>query len=330
MIKKLVIAVVLAAGAAGAWYYFVRGAPEDAGRRVLYGNVDIRQVDLGFRVAGRIATLGFEEGTMVKTGAVMAELDDKPFKDDLRIAEAEVASKQANLKKYLTGSRPAEIAQARALVTERLAALANADQVLERQEQLVKRGFASRQNYDDALARKKEAQARLASARELLSLSQEGFREEDIAVARAGLLVVQARLERAQTNLADTKLIAPNDGVVLNRIEEPGAIVGVGAPVYTLSLTGSVWVRTYIAEPDLGTIHPGLKVRIVTDSAPDRPYLGHVGFISPVAEFTPKTVQTADLRTDLVYRLRVIVDDADNGLRQGMPVTVLLAPVEAQ
>ena len=91
---------------------------------------------------------------------------------------------------------------------------------------------------------------------------------------------------------------------------------------YVLSLTKPVWIRAYVAEPDLGRVHPGLMVEVVTDTRPDRPYRARVGFVSPVAEFTPKTVQTPELRTDLVYRLRIIVDEPDPALRQGMPVTV--------
>lgn len=95
--------------------------------------------------------------------------------------------------------------------------------------------------------------------------------------------------------------------------------------MFTLTLTTPVWVRTYVNEPDLGFVQPGMAAAVTTDSAPGRPYRGHVGFISPTAEFTPKAVETRELRTDLVYRLRVIVDNPDGGLRQGMPVTVRLA-----
>ena len=95
--------------------------------------------------------------------------------------------------------------------------------------------------------------------------------------------------------------------------------------MFALTLSSPVWVRTYANEPDLGFIRPGMVAAVTTDSTPDRPYQGHVGFISPTAEFTPKTVETRELRTDLVYRLRVIVDNPDGGLRQGMPVTVRLA-----
>ena len=327
MKRRLLIVLVLAAAAgAAAWFAWLRppAAPDDT--LVLYGNVDIRQVNLGFRVSGRIVTMYFEEGDVVAAGDVMAVLDRTPFEDDVRLAEAEVASQRATLEKYQAGYRPEEIAQAHALVAERQAAVDNANLVLRRQAALVERGHVSQQVYDDALAQTIEAEARLESAQEALDLALAGFREEDIAAQRANVQMAAARLARALTALADTEIIAPDTGVLLSRIEEPGAIVTEGAPVYTLSLTNPLWVRTYVAEPDLGRVYPGMPASVTTDSAPDHGYQGHVGFISPVAEFTPKTVETPDLRTDLVYRLRVIVDDPDRGLRQGMPVTVRLRP----
>ncbi|MBC7174067.1 MAG: HlyD family efflux transporter periplasmic adaptor subunit, partial [Polyangiaceae bacterium] len=125
----------------------------------------------------------------------------------------------------------------------------------------------------------------------------------------------------AETMVADTVLEAPSDATVLTRVREPGSMLGAGEPVYTLSLRDPVYVRAYVSEPDLGKLSPGARVTVTTDSS-KTVYHGTVGFISPRAEFTPKTVETTELRTDLVYRLRIIVRDADEGLRQGMPVTV--------
>lgn len=298
--------------------------PSDDGPFLLYGNVDVRQVRLAFRVGGRIGDMHLEEGDQATSGDLLAALDRDTLDIQVSLAEAEVASHEANLRKYETGSRPEEIAQAQASVAELQAALDNAVSVLERRGQLLRDGHISRQAYDDALAQKTEAEARLSAAQEALDLALAGFREEDIAVARANLLAAEARLARARTDLADTALYAPAAGTILSRIQEPGAIVAAGEPVYTLSLSDPVWVRTYVAEPDLGRVHPGMPAEVITDTAPDRPYSGHIGFISPVAEFTPKTVETPDLRTDLVYRMRVIVDNPDLGLRQGMPVTVRL------
>ena len=144
---------------------------------------------------------------------------------------------------------------------------------------------------------------------------------EDIAAARADLAAATAQRAQAQTQLDDTELYAPSNGTLLARVREPGSMLSQGMPVFTLSLTNPVYVRAYAAEPNLGDVAPGTSVTVATDSS-DRIYHGQIGFVSARAEFTPKTVQTTDLRTDLVYRLRIVVDDGDEALRQGMPVTV--------
>ena len=151
-----------------------------------------------------------------------------------------------------------------------------------------------------------------------------GPRQEDIDAARAQLAAEEAAVVQSERRQADSDLIAPSDGVILTRAREKGAIVASGETVFTLTLTSPVWVRTYVNERDLGRIHPGMVASVATDSQPDKLYPGRIGFISPMAEFTPKTVETRELRTNLVYRLRVLVDNPDNGLRQGMPVTVTL------
>ncbi|RVG27704.1 HlyD family efflux transporter periplasmic adaptor subunit, partial [Sinorhizobium meliloti] len=160
--------------------------------------------------------------------------------------------------------------------------------------------------------------------REALVLLEEGNRAEDIAAAAAQANAATAKADSARISLEDTQLAAPSDGVILSRVHETGAIVSPADIVYVLSLTEPVWVRAYVAEPDLGRVHPGMKVTITSDTAPDRIYEGTVGFISPVAEFTPKSVETPELRTDLVYRLRIVIANPGKDLRQGMPVTVHL------
>lgn len=155
-----------------------------------------------------------------------------------------------------------------------------------------------------------------------LSQYRTGNRPQDIAQAKASLEQAQAQLAQAELDLHDTTLVAPSDGTLMTRAVEPGSMLSAGSTVLTLSLTRPVWVRAYIDEPNLGQMQPGRELLLYTDGRPDKPYHGKVGFVSPTAEFTPKTVETPDLRTDLVYRLRIIVTDADDALRQGMPVTV--------
>jgi HlyD family secretion protein len=323
-----VIAVILVVAAlAGTGVWLVRSgrigrksAPSNS--VTLYGNVDIRQVELGFRVAGRVQSMQLEEGQSVSAGSVMASLDPRTFDDEIRADQADVSVQEATLKKLVAGSRPPEIARGRAAVEEAKAAQENALLELQRTEKLVTDGALPRANYDNTVAASRQADARVASAEDSLRLLVQGNRTEDIAAARATLAVAQARVASAQTALDDSRLVAPADGVVISRVHEPGAIVAPNDIVYVLSLTHSVWVRAYVGETELGKLHPGREVLVSSDSVPLRRYRGRVGFISPTAEFTPKSVETPELRTDLVYRLRVIVDDADSSLRQGMPVTV--------
>lgn len=322
-IIALVIVLLIVVGSASWVYHKYRHENETT--LTLYGNVDIREVTLGFRVSGKLAELLYDEGDQVKAGEVIARLDDEPYRNQVANAQAQVDSLRARLKLRETGNRPEEIAQARSLVREREAAAVNAERLFKRSEELLADKGVSIQDRDNAEASHKEAQARHKSARDNLALLEAGFRVEDIAQAKADLAQTEAALATANLQVKDTVLTAPSDGVILTRAQEAGAILQAGSPVFTLSLVNPVWVRAYVHEPDLGHIHPGMKVEIRTDSRRDKPYMGQIGYISPRAEFTPKTVETTELRTALVYRLRIVVANPDEGLRQGMPVTVTLA-----
>ena len=330
LMKKRIIGllVVLALGAGGVSLYQRQAGGGARGGLVLFGNVDIRQVNLGFRVGGKLARLAFDEGDAVKAGDVLAVLDGEPYTNQLASAAAQVASLKARLALREAGNRPQEVAQARALVAEREVTARNAEVLFQRSEEMLAIKAVSRQERDNAEAAGREAAARLTSARENLGLLEAGFRVEDIAQAKADLQQAEAAVAVADLALKDTVLTAPSAGVVLTRAQEVGTILPPGATVFTVSLREPVWVRAYVAEPDLGRIHPGTKVAVTSDGRPGKPYAGTVGYISPRAEFTPKTVETRDLRTALVYRLRVVVTNADEGLRQGMPVTVRVEEAE--
>ncbi|EPR43427.1 secretion protein HlyD family protein [Desulfovibrio sp. X2] len=320
--KKFLFLVLVLAVAGGLWWTLGRRAEEANGRLRLYGNVDIRQVELSFRVGGRLEELRVDEGDPVKPGMVVARLDAQPYRDALNQALGQRDVAAADLDKLRTGYRTEDVAQARALVAQREATVENNVRLARRREALVKSGAISEQEYDDAVTQRDESQAQLDQARKALELLVHGYRSEDISASEANMRAAEAAVASAMTNLADTEIIAPSKGTVLSRVREPGAVVSPGDTVIVVSLASPVWVRAYVSEPDLGRVHPGMKFLVTTDSRPDKPYVGHVGFISPVAEFTPKNVETEKLRTDLVYRLRIIVDHPDEGLRQGMPVTV--------
>jgi HlyD family secretion protein len=266
------IVVVLVAIAVGLYFYFRPSQPSNI--IILYGNVDVRQVDLGFRVGGRVISMPWQEGDYICPGTLMAELDKQPYAD--------------------------EVDQARANVTAIKPNLLYAEQVLARRRALLRLGdgSVSVEDYENALSTRNALAANLAAA--------------------------EAALGVALTNFCDTEVYAPSEGVILTRIREPGTVVRIADPVYTLSLVSPIWVRAFVPEPLLGVVYPGMRAQVFTDIKNGPAYEGHVGFISPVAEFTPKTVETTQLRTHLVYRLRIITENPDHGLRQGMPVTVKL------
>lgn len=300
-------------------YEFSAGEKSDS--LVLYGNVDIREVELAFRVPGRLAAVHFDEGDKVEQGQLVAEIDAEPYREALAVAAARVEQAEANLAKLKAGSRPQEVERARSAVREAQAANDNAVRDFNRQQGLAASGASSEKILDAARARREETAAKLASAKEALALAEEGFRAEDIAAAHAALSAATAARAQAETRLDDTRLLAPSDGTLIARTREPGSMLAAGTPVYSLSLRDPLYVRAYVDEPHLGRLAPGTTVSVSTDSS-DKVYTGQIGFISPRAEFTPKSVETTALRTDLVYRLRIVVTDADEGLRQGMPVTV--------
>ena len=325
--RRIILGAAVLAMVACAWGV-LRGRALQGGGLTLYGNIDTRQVDLAFRVGGRLAAMHVDEGCVVRVGTEIAALDAKPYDDEVRLAAAEAAQAAAQRDRLEKGLRPEEIAQARAVVEERTAALTLARANFERSANLLERKIIPEQSHDDATARYREAAAQSAVARAALELAELGPREEDVQAGRAAFEAASARLEAARTRRADAVLAAPAEGTVETRILEPGSMVAAGQAVAVLAVREPVWVRTYVDEPELGRIRPGMAAQVYTDSAPDKPYAAHVGFIASEAEFTPKSVETAALRTALVYRVRVVVDQPDAGLRRGMPVTVRLVADE--
>lgn len=318
----LILVVVAALVIAGIFTnaFGLLGSGRDPGL-TLNGNVDIREVDMGFRVNGRIAAIGVDEGARVKAGQLLATLDTATLDSRIGEADARLAQAQAELAKARNGSRRQDVAQARARVAAAAATAANAERDYRRRQPLVEPGAISRDIWEETVTARDRARAQLAEAQQALSLLVAGTRPEDIAAAAAAVRSAQAARSGAATDLSDTKLIAATDGTVVTRAREPGAIVQPGETVLTLSIDKPMRVRAYVAEPDLSRISPGMKVQVTADGNA-RVYKGTIGYISPRAEFTPKSVETENLRTDLVYRLRIIVDDPDDGLRQGQPVTV--------
>lgn len=288
----------------------------------LFGNVDIREVQLAFQDTGRILNLVVDEGAKVHQGQIVAELDPSRFQLEVGRLTGDVAAQSQVVDRLHRGSRPQEVAKAKAGVAAASASLKEAELFLSRKESLRLTNRISQQEVDSARTNVQTLIATLKTAKEEESLAVEGPRREDIAAAEATLTALRAAKELADKKLTDSKLLAPADGVIRNRILEPGAMATAGVPVLTLALTNPLWVRAYISEPDLGKVREGMRAELRTDTYPGKAYKGWVGFISTTAEFTPKTVETTELRTKLVYRARIFACDPQQELRLGMPVTV--------
>lgn len=288
---------------------------------VLNGNVDIREVDLAFRVGGRIAAIGVEEGDRVRAGQPLARLDTASIDARVGQADAQVQQAAAQLAKLQNGNRAQDVGQARARVAAAAALAESAQDSFARRQPLVASGAISRALWDQTIADRDRAVAQLAEARQAYSLVSTGARAEDVAAARASLAAARAARVSTATDLNDTRLVAMEAGTLVTRAREPGAIVQPGETVLTLTIDRPMRLRAYVAEPDLPRISPGMKVEVTTDGSA-RTYHGTIGYIAPKAEFTPKSVETEELRTALVYRLRITVSDPDDALRQGQPVTI--------
>jgi HlyD family secretion protein len=312
--------MLIAIGVLGGWWLFQK-KHETTSAITLYGNVDIRSVDLAFPEQARIVEVSVQEGDRVDPGQILARQETNRTAAQIEEARARIAAQRQVVIRLEAGTRPQEIEQARSEVEAARVRAENSRQNFERIRATAGTGATSRQAGDDARAQADGDAAQLKVKEKALNLALEGPRKEDVAAARATLAALEAGLALLNIRLADMTLTAPAVGVIQNRILEPGDMGSPTRPVLTLALIDPKWVRAYVPEPDLGLIRLGMQARILSDSFPERTFDGWVGFISPVAEFTPKAVETTDLRTKLVYEVRIYVHDTKDLLRLGMPVT---------
>ncbi|QVM82705.1 HlyD family efflux transporter periplasmic adaptor subunit [Novosphingobium decolorationis] len=326
--KKSVGAALLALVLVALTLFWFLGRGDDRdGVLELHGNVDVRQVSLAFEEAGRLAELNVEEGDTVAAGDIVARLDTETLALQARQAEAELAARRAQLDQLRNGSRPEEIAQAREARRAAQAEAARTRQDLARMQQAraATDGRAvSTQDLDAARSAAEAAAARAGEAGQALTLARKGPRAEQVATAAAQVQAAEAQAALLRHRVEMGVLRAPHRGVVRARLLEEGDMASPQRPVLDLALLSPKWVRVYVGEADLGRVHPGMAAHVTSDSAPDAPVKGQVGYISSVAEFTPKSVETEELRTALVYEVRVIVSDTREALRLGQPVTVRL------
>ena len=323
-VLRILIVLLLVVGALGIWLWHDHGERVTDGDLRLYGNVDTREVELAFNDSERVASMLVQEGDRVHKGQLLAQLETTGFQALADRAAAQEQAQQAIVDRLLAGTRPEDIRKVRADLAAAEAQAEDAKRTYQRLHKLSMQDLASKEQTDNAETVAKAARERVKAATEMLNLAIQGPRQEDIAAAKAELKADQAQLALAKYNLANASLYAPADGVIRNRILEPGDMASPLRPAYTLAITDPLWVRAYVPEKSLGKLRPGMRAEVETDSFPGKRYRGWVGFISPTAEFTPQSVQTEELRTQLVYQVRVFVCNSQGELRLGMPATVYI------
>lgn len=328
MNKKIIagaVATVLIVAAGAVWLFGRHGSGSET--VTLHGNVDIRQVSLAFEESGRISTLLVDEGDRVRAGQVLATLDTRALKIQEQQAQAQLDVQQQTVREQQAGARPEEVAQSKAQLSSAQAQLQKATEDMSRIQRISAstggKGV-SKQELETARSNLRIAQASVKERQASLILMEKGVRSEQREASVAQVRATQAQLELLQYRLSQAELHAPVDAIIRARLQEPGDMTNPQKAVYTLALSQPKWVRVWLNESDLGRVKAGISAQITTDSFPDKPVTGKVGFISSVAEFTPKSVQTEDLRTNLVFEVRIVVDDQKNVLRMGQPATVTI------
>lgn len=327
MNKKLiaVVLVVIAVVIIGFWAWKYNNKNQKDNVLTLYGNVDIRQVSLAFEQSGRIDKLLVQEGDKVKAGQVLAALNTNALHIQAKQAQAQLKAQQEAIVKQDVGARPEEITQAKAQLASAQAELDKTNKNLQRLQILVSStdGRAiSQQELDYAKSNKDSAEAAVRERQANLELIIKGARQEDREATKAQYEVTKANLDLINYNLTQAELKSPVNAVVRARLQEVGDMTTAQKAVYTLALTDPKWIRVYVNEQDLSSIKMGGTAQVIRDSNPNQPINGKIGYISSVAEFTSKTVQTEEIRTTLVYEVRIYVNDPNDQLKMGQPVTV--------
>ncbi|WP_179713855.1 HlyD family secretion protein [Paraburkholderia bryophila] len=315
------VLLVVAIGAYGAWRWSTLFGPSvDASRVIVSGNIEAHESVLSVtQVQAPIVYLPFDEGVYVQRGTVLARLDDSLYRQQTEIdrTDLDVATAQIN-------ANESTLAAAQNSVVSDQFDLAEKQLDLARDETLLKSNAVSVQARDLALTAERQSAAALAHDRALVEVAR-----NNIALARANQAAADAKLKLDQVMLSYTVLRAPFDGVIAVREAELGQLAGAGVAIFTLDELDHVWLRAYVNESDIGKVRLHEAADVTTDTYPGKTYHGRISFISPQAEFTPKTVETHAERVTLVYRIRVDIDNPTHELLPGMPADASIALLAA-
>ncbi len=290
------------------------------------GTLELTSVDLAPMVPARVVRMLVDEGDLVRAGDTVAILTQAGIHDQVAEATARVSAAEARLLELERGSRPEEITKAE---QDLAAAAALAEQMradVTRARTLASTQVISRQQLEQAEARAQEAEARRNGMAEQLALVREGARAEKRAAARAEVAQARAARDRIVSTVGDLVLITPISGTVLVRTAEPDEVLATGVPAITVGDATRPWVRVYVGQKVLPTLHVGDTATAYFDDFPDHPFQGEIVSLAPRAEFTPRVALTERERADLLFGVKIQFVDSTRMLKPGIPVTVHFAP----
>jgi HlyD family secretion protein len=283
------------------------------------GTIEAIQVDVSGKIAGRILARPVNEGDRVQTGQLLVRLDDAEQAAEVRRQEAAVRTAEATVSDLVAGARREELEDARAALQSAAATREWTERDYRRAESLFRQALIAAQEVDRARQAYEVAMAQENSARQKLLLLQAGSRPDQIEAARGQLAQARNALDMARTRKKEMTIFSPVDGVVLRKNLEVGEMATSGVPILTLMKPSEIWVRAYVPEEEIGRIKVGDPARIAVDAYPARRFAGRITEIASEAEFTPRNVQTKKERVNLVFRIKIAVDNPEGILKPGMP-----------
>lgn len=320
--KKLIALtlVVLFAGA-GVWYWLDEKKAKDDGIHAS-GTIEVTQVQLASQVGGRILSLAVQEGRPVHKGDLLARLSLDGVDKDLEMAEAALGVARQSLAVLEKGARSEQISAATAQLELRKVQFEQARKDYERFRNLAERGAVSQREAELYGERMETSRKSVQMAKDELSLLTAGNRAEDIEAARGRTRQAEAAVEKATLLVGYKKVYAPVDGVVLTKNYEEGDVVAPGASLATLGVMERCWVNIYIPSTQLGMIRLGGEAIVQVDSYPDRTFPAVITEISQEAEYNPRLSLTPDQRANVVFRVKVGLDNPEGIMKPGMPADV--------
>lgn len=282
------------------------------------GHVEATQVRLASRVSGTLLEVRCQEGETLQAGEVVARLDTAQLERELEKARAQRDATAAELALLEAGARAEEIAEAQARLAAAQAELAAAQADVARYQPLAQKGAANRKLLEDAETKALIATQQVAALHARLQLLQAGARSQEKAAARARLAAAEAQVKVLEQVLADSVVVSPLSGTVIERLAEPGEFLPAGTPVVVVADLAHPWLEVYVDEPHLAHLRLGQPVKVTVDGRPDA-FAGVISFVAPQPEFTPKNVQTPDERAKLVFKVKVALENPGGVFKPGMP-----------